>query len=72
MAGSLKHLVFLVKFHRKSPQIANDYGDSKLLRRSISAAPQQSEICVKFSVFHSVFDVNFGEIFRCTPKPWKT
>ena len=26
---------------------------------SFSAAPQQSEICVKFSVFHTVFDVKF-------------
>ena len=34
-AGSLKHLVLLRKLHRKSPQIANYYGDSKLLRRSI-------------------------------------
>ena len=25
----------------------------------VSAAPQQSEICVKFSVFHTVFDVKF-------------
>ena len=25
-----------------------------------SAAPQQSEICVKFSVFHTVFDVKFS------------
>ena len=25
----------------------------------LSAAPQQSEICVKFSVFHAVFDVKF-------------
>ena len=32
--------------------------------RSVSAAPQQSEICVKFSVFHTVFAVKFcGEIF---------
>ena len=28
-------------------------------RRSFSAAPQQSEICVKFSVSRTVFDVNF-------------
>ena len=28
-----------------------------------SAAPQQSEICVKFSVFHTVFDVKFWWIF---------
>ena len=34
-AGSLKHLVFLGKIHRESPQKANYYGDSKLLRRSI-------------------------------------
>ena len=27
----------------------------------VSAAPQQSEICVKFSVFHTVFDVNFSQ-----------
>ena len=27
--------------------------------RNLSAAPQQSEICVKFSVFHTVFDVKF-------------
>ena len=25
----------------------------------LRAAPQQSEICVKFSVFHTVFDVKF-------------
>ena len=30
MAGSLKQLVFLGKIHRKSPQIATYYGDSKL------------------------------------------
>ena len=28
-----------------------------------SAAPQQSEICVKFSVFHTVFDVKFWRNF---------
>ena len=28
-------------------------------RPFVSAAPQQSEICVKFSVFHTVFDVKF-------------
>ena len=27
--------------------------------QTLSAAPQQSEICVKFSVFHTVFDVKF-------------
>ena len=31
MAASLKHLVFLGNFHRKSPQIANHHGDNKLL-----------------------------------------
>ena len=34
MAGSLKHLVFLGKMHMKSPQIANYYGDSELLKCS--------------------------------------
>ena len=29
------------------------------LRKIFSAAPPQSEICVKFSVFHTVFDVKF-------------
>ena len=33
--GPTKHLVFLVKMHRKSPQLVNYYGDSKLLRHSI-------------------------------------
>ena len=31
-AGSLKHLVFLGKPHRKSPQVAKYHADSKLLR----------------------------------------
>ena len=30
--------------------------------RCVSATPQQSAICAKFSVFHAVFCVNFGEI----------
>ena len=34
-AGSLKHLVFPGKIHRKSPQIVSYYGDSKLVRRII-------------------------------------
>ena len=28
-------------------------------QKFLNAVPQQSEICVKFSVFHTVFDVNF-------------
>ena len=35
MAGSLKHLVFLGRIHRRSPQIVNQYGDSELICRSI-------------------------------------
>ena len=34
-AGSLKHLVFLGKIHRRSPQIVNEYSDSELIGRSI-------------------------------------
>ena len=30
-----------------------------LLKDFVSAAPQQSEICMKYSVFHAVFDVKF-------------
>ena len=29
-------------------------------QQKLSAAPQQSEICVKFSIFHTVFDVKFS------------
>ena len=32
---SLKHLVFLGKIHRRSPQIANEYGDNELICRII-------------------------------------
>ena len=35
MAGSLTHLLFLREIHRKSPKIANHYGDSRWLRRSV-------------------------------------
>ena len=31
----------------------------KRLSEVVSAAPQQSEICVNLSVFHTVFDVKF-------------
>ena len=34
-------------------------GDNFPASLKVSAAPQQSEICVKFSVFHTVFDVKF-------------
>ena len=33
------------------------------LTRCVSAVPQQSEICVKFSVLHTVFDVKFWRNF---------
>ena len=36
MTGSLKHLVFLGKTHRRSPEIVNEYGNSKLVRRGES------------------------------------
>ena len=38
----------------KSPDLFADFH-----RHFLSAAPQQSEICVKFSVFHTVFDMKF-------------
>ena len=38
----------------------------------LSATPQQGEICVKFSVFHTVSGVKFSEIFRFGhPNPGK-
>ena len=51
-AGSLKHLVFLGKIHRKSPQMVNYYGDSKLLRRSIfdTAGSFEHRDCHQFYV----------------------
>ena len=45
------------------PIRANRFADSiranRLILANLSAAPRQSEICVKFSVFHTVFVVKF-------------
>ena len=44
----------------------------KILQTKISTTHQQSEICVKFSVFHTVLVWNFGEILRFGhPNPGK-
>ena len=64
---------YRVSSHPRSPaaNFLNSLGSGRQKRGFLSAAPQQSEICVKFSVFHTVFDVKFCEIFRRTPKPGK-
>ena len=45
----------------------------KLLRKRSAAAPRQSEICVKFSVFHTVFLREILVKFSVAhPNSWKT
>ena len=55
---------------RKTPKRVGGSAEQLKQFQLVSAAPQQSELCVKSSVFHTVFDVKFW--FPRTPKPWKT
>ena len=62
----LAFLVFLAFFLFKEFLVILSASGSKRINSVtiISATPQQNDICVRISVFHTLFGVKFCEIFR--------